>query len=143
MKEKPYVGVWIDHREATLFWADKAGEVESQHLKSDYQETAEPLERAMPGAPGMAGPAVPHSRVEWRRKEQLKKYFKKLAAMLDDAEQIYLFGHGMAKKQFADYLREHKLRAGRVRGVESFDRMTRPQMVARVKKFFRLPREWA
>ena len=143
MKKKPFVGVWLDHREAFLFWADEEGDIETEYLKSDYQETSEPTERATGFAGGFAqgavGPVFPHASVERRHMEQLKKYFKKLAAMLHDANQLYLFGHGMATKEFARFLGTRERLAERLQAVESFDRMTRPQMIARVKQFFRLP----
>jgi len=140
MRTRPFVGVWLDHREAFLFWADEQANVVAEHLKSDYQEVGEPVERATSGGVGTVGPALPHASVERRHKEQLKHYYRELAEALRDAQHIYLFGHGLAKNEFVHFLQDHRQLGERVEAVEGVNRMTEPQMIARVKEFFRLPR---
>ena len=141
VKRNPFVGVWLSHREALLFWANEDGDMDTQHLKSEYQETAEPVERATQCAPGVIGPVFPHASVERRRKEQLKHYYKQLAKMLQGAKHLYLFGSGLAKHEFARFLREDKEFASRIAGVENAGHMTQAQKVVRVRQFFRLPGE--
>ena len=140
MKRKPFVAIWLNHREAFLFWANEQGEIGRQYLKSHYQEEAEPVERATQCAPGVIGPVFPHASVKRRRQEQLKKYYKHLVHLIQRAEEIYLFGHGPAKKELGHFLNEDRNLAGRLKGIETFERLTQPQMIAQVKKFFQLPR---
>ena len=141
MCSKPLVGIWLDHREALLFWTDQEAEMQLQRIVSQYQETAEPVDRARPGGSGGPTPVLPHANVARRRKEQLNHYYRQLADRLHTAEQIYLFGPGQAKRELAQTLQGHKDISGRLRAVESADRMTQPQMAARVRSFFRIPRE--
>ena len=142
MKSKPFVGVWLDHREAHLFWADEQANVEAQYVQSEFQETGEPSERSHGNGPnGSQSGGVAHASLEHRRREQLNHYYKDLAKSLREADDIYVFGPGLAKKELAQVLAERVKLADRLRGVESADRMTKPQMAARVREFFGLPRE--
>lgn len=139
MDNRPFVGVWLDHREAFLIQADEQADMQTLRVGSDYQETIEPADRACGPGPGGGG-AVPHASVERRRKEQLNHYYKRLTKALRAAEHIYLFGPGQAKKEFARALQAHKEVAGRIGAVENARQMTQPQMAARVREFFDLPR---
>ena len=140
MKDKPFVGVWMDHREAYLFWADEAADMQTSRVASEFQETIEPADRACGPGPGGGG-AIPHASVERRRKEQLNHYYKSLARALNSAEHIYVFGPGQAKKEFARSVEERKDMARRLKAIENAGHMTEPQMAARVRGFFGLPKE--
>jgi ADP-heptose:LPS heptosyltransferase len=141
MNKKPYVGVWLDHRRALLFWADEDAEMEIQEVESDYQEREEPTDSIeMASENGHAG-GVPHASVEHRRREQLKHYYKKLDKLLKGASEIYLFGPGQAKKELFSLLEQDKGMRARIRDVDNADKkMTRRQMAARVREVFGLPR---
>jgi len=140
MKAKPFVGIWLDHREAYLCWADEQGEMDTQRVESEYQEEGEPADRASPGGVGVSGAGVPHASVERRRKEQLNHYYKRLVRALRAAREVYLFGPGQAKRELARAIEQHKDLSSSLKGVESAQTMTRRQMAARVRGFFKLPR---
>ena len=142
MNGKPYVGVWLDHRQAFLFWTDDDANIEMQKIESGYQEEGEPTDRIELSGESAGGGGVSHASLEHRRKEQLKHYYKKLDRVLNDAEDIYLFGPGQAKKECASKLKEDKNMRARIRGVENADKkMTEGQMAAKVRDVFDLPRE--
>lgn len=139
MNQKPLVGVWLDHRQALLFWADSDAEIDVEKLESDYQEEGEPTDSM--GNSSATGGAVQHASVEHRRKEQLKRYYKKLDKLLKKAKQIYLFGPGQAKKELAAILQKDKSLGAKIRGIENADKkMTEPQMIAKVREEFGLPK---
>jgi len=141
VKGKPLVGVWLDHRQAVLFWADEQANTEVQELESGYQEEGEPSDSK--GAPRAAafGGGVMHANLAARRKEQLKHYYKKLDEILRSAQEIFLFGPGQAKKELATLIEQDKAFRGRLKGIENVDKkMTRRQMMARAREFFALPR---
>jgi hypothetical protein len=137
MKDRPFVGVWVDHRHALLFWANEQAEVDVQELESEYQEEGEPGDAIR----GPGGGGVAHASIEHRHKEQLKHYYRKLDHVLRPAQEIMVFGPGQAKKELAAFLEQDKGSRARLRGVENADKkLTHPQMAAMVKKFFELPR---
>lgn len=143
MKDKPFVGVWMDHRRAQLFWSDRDANVEMQEIQSGFQEEGEPTDNVEPATEqGHVGGGVEHARLENRRAEQLKHYYKKLDKTLRDADNIYLFGPGQAKKELANYLEQDKGLRARIQGVENADKkLTQNQKAARVRDFFDLPRD--
>ncbi len=140
MDQKPYVGVWLDHRQALLFWAKESAELEEEVIESEYQEEGEPTDSF--GVPNSPGGGVAHASLEHRRHEQLKRYYKKLGRALRAARRIYLFGPGQAKKELASVLEKDKSLRAEIFDVESADKkMTRPQMAARVREKFGLPKQ--
>ncbi len=140
MDQKPFVGIWLDHRKARLFWADKNADIDLETIESNYQEEGEPTDSMR--KPNVASGAVAHASVEHRRHEQLKRFYKKLNKVIKRAKKIYLFGPGQAKKEFASILDEDKSLNGKLHAIDNADKkMTEPQMMAKVRETFKLPRE--
>jgi len=142
MKDRPFVGVWLDHRRALMFWANGQAEARIVEVESGYQEEGEPIDSVRAAAQvGHAG-AVPHANLDSRRREQLKHFYKELDQRLRDAQEIFLFGPGQAKRELASLIRKDKGSRAQLKAVESTDkRMTQPQMMARIREFCSLPRE--
>ena len=139
MNSKRLVGVWLDHRQARLFWANGNGITTKQELSSGYQENGEPVDMMERSGATAHGGGVAHASLDRRRREQLKHYYKKLDKILRSADQIFLFGPGQAKRELASVLEDDKGLRARLRGVESADKkLTEPQMAARVRDFFDL-----
>lgn len=140
MVQKPYVGVWVDHRSAILFRADKEGRMDMACIESDYQEEGEPTDiQGKPDSIGHVG-GVSHASLEHRRQEQLKQYYKKLNRALRSAARIYIFGPGQAKKELAAVLKQDKSLKAEILGIDGADKkMTRPQMAAQVRRKFGFP----
>jgi hypothetical protein len=65
----------------------------------------------------------------------LSIYYDAIIASIRDAESILIFGPGEAKDQLRKRLEGAKLGA-RIVGVEAVDRMTHPQIAARVRRQF-------
>lgn len=142
MNNKNYVGVWMDHRRAQFFWADSEANMKSQEIQSGFQEEGEPADSIEPAAEFAHGGGVEHAKRENRRSEQLKRYYKKLGKALRNAEHIYLFGPGQAKKELATKIKDDPKLAEQLDGVDSADKkLTKNQKAARVRNFFDLPRE--
>ncbi len=141
MKAKDYVGIWMDHRRAQMFWADREADITTREITSGFQEEGEPVDTIEPAGKFAHGGGVQHAKRDNRRTEQLKRYYKKLAKTLRGAEHIYLFGPGEAKKELAKKLEDDSQLADCVEGVEGADKkLTKNQKAAKVRDFFDLPR---
>ena len=141
MDQKPFVGVWLDHRKAILFWTNAEAEIDIVNVESNYQEENEPTDSLGMPDDTIHGGAVAHASVDHRRQEQLKQYYKKLDKMLRPARQIYLFGPGQAKKELASVLEKDKALSADIRGIQGADKkLTVPQMAAHVREEFGLPK---
>lgn len=120
------VGVWIDHRDAVIVKLADEGEVISR-VNSDMA----PHERFSAQAPE----GSPEDRRDRRFEEHLHKYYDAVMAVIRDADAILIFGPGEAKREFAKRL-EHERLGDRVVSVETADKLTDPQIAARVRAYF-------
>ena len=66
----------------------------------------------------------------------LNRYYDAVITYLRDAESILIFGPGEAKGELEKRLANQGL-AGHVVGIETVDKMTEPQIMAKVRQHFR------
>lgn len=124
------VGIWIDHKKAVIVSAS-AGEVTAKTVKSE------------------AGPHPHYSgsqegggekKYEERRDQDLDQYYDAVIGQLGQPDALLLFGPGEAKLQLKERLGRSKTLSARIVAVESTDKMTDPQIVAKVKEHYGLAR---
>ena len=118
------VGLWIDHRKAIIVFL--AGETEEiKQIQSDVEK---------PGNP--SGSSVrADDLLQSEFTEHLNKYYDKVISLLQNAETILILGPGEAKGELKKRLERHPLK-GREVEVETMDKMTENQLVAKVRKHF-------
>jgi len=132
---KPVVGLWIDHRKAvivTILGDDKP-------IMLTMRSNIEPHVRFTAGARSK----VPHLSVETTAEDQrdrrfahhLAIYYDGVISHLREAEAILVFGPGEAKRELEKRL-EGKGLASRIIAVESVDKLTDRQIVAKVRRRF-------
>jgi len=138
---KPYVGIWLDHRQACLIWLDEQGECEIEYKEGRYPQNGEKPDRAMGGRAGVFGGVAPHVHLEEKRHREAKLFYEDIfRSIRNRAKHVYLFGPGQARTELHKRLTAHKDFVGHVHAVESAGKMTRAQMVARVRQFFKVAR---
>ncbi len=135
---RPYLGVWIDHREAYLIWLDENGEADVQHAEAEYPEEGQRTSRAVAGRGGAYGAVAPHAHLEEKQHREARRFYDKIFRAIRPAERVLIFGPGKARDELAKRLREHKDFTGRILSVESAEKMTHAQMTARARDFFGL-----
>lgn len=128
------VGLWIDHKQAIVVAVtgkkEKIGLVVSQSEKQPRRFDNEP-------AKGRGKPRRPIADDIRQRvlTEQLDHYYDAVIAALGDAVAILIFGPGEAKGELKKRLEKNGL-GGRIEGVETVDKMTQPQIAAKVREHF-------
>jgi hypothetical protein len=142
---KKYVGLWLDHREAFVVSFTK-----NQPFVDGNQEMIERIESDIERRVGLSGgsrtrktPYGPQdisvdSKQEDRIKHQLRRYYKEIVRRINDADLILIFGPGEAKIELKKEIQKSKEFAGKIKKVESADKMTQRQIVAKVRAFFNL-----
>ncbi len=127
------VGVWIDHKQAYLIWYTE-GRVEV--IPSEI----EPPEH-FSGGTQLGGKLNQKGDMELRHNDRyrlkLTQFYKQVVAALTDVNSIFIMGPGEAKIEFEKVLRRQKAMERRLLKVETADKMTKNQMIARVKKFYK------
>jgi uncharacterized protein YunC (DUF1805 family) len=129
---KKMVGLWIDHRKATIVAVTDKGEeiglvisnVERQLRRSGDSPLEGPYEAQL----------VPADDSRQRSfTGHLNVYYDTVIASIRDAEAILIFGPGQAKDELKARLEKDNL-GGRIVGVETVDKMTNRQIAARVRQ---------
>ncbi len=127
---KSGIGLWIDHRQAVIVTIAGEGE-EVRHIESNVEKHV----RFSGGSPGQAPDGPAEDQQDRRYAGHLSKYYDEVIASIGDAESILIFGPGEAKIEFEKHL-EKKGLSKRIVGIETVDKMTDPQIAAKVRQHF-------
>lgn len=128
-----HIGLWIDHKQAYVIWY-KEGRVDV--IPSNIAPPAH-----FSGGTQLGGKQNQKGDTELRHndryKTQLNKFYRQVIAALKDVDSIFIMGPGEAKVEFEKALGKYKAMQKRLVKVEAADKMTKKQMIARVRKFYR------
>jgi stalled ribosome rescue protein Dom34 len=121
------VGLWIDHRKAVMVFLTDGGE--------EIREIASHMEKHV----RFSGDSAQEDSADDIRDQQfaghLDRFYDDVIAYIHDADSILLLGPGEAKGELAKRLESKGLKEHMV-GIETADKMTDPQIAARVRKHF-------
>ena len=130
-------GVWIDHRKAVLVTLGADGERIATILSHVEKHPERGGDSPMHGKYEALQVPADDSRQRALTGE-LYGYYDTVITALRASQSLFLFGPGEAKLELRKRLDHFNLGA-RVADVETHDKMTDPQIVARVKEFFGEP----
>jgi len=129
------VGVWIDHREAVLVSIKESGLTISR-MESKVEPRTHSSGGSKSGGTSVAQSITNEQRMDERYKHQLHAFYQAIVKSICGAEEIYIFGPGAAKNELAGELEKTKGARPDIRAVEPCDKLTEPQIMAKVKTFF-------
>ena len=126
---KRQAGLWIDHREAIVVF-----------IGDDAEETKR-IESGVGKHVRFSGGNRPEEgSADDQRDRQfaghLTRYYDDVISFIRDAQSILLFGPGEAKGELEKRLAAKGL-SGRIVATETVDKMTTPQIAAKVREYFR------
>ncbi len=124
------VGVWIDHKKAVIV-SIVAGEVTTRTLTSDIG--AHPHYSGSQEGGG-------ESKYEQRHDQDLGRYYDDVIGELGTPDALLVFGPGEAKLQLKERLARSTVSSESIVSVETTDKLTDPQIVAKVKEHFKIAR---
>ena len=132
MKRK--VGLWIDHRKAVIVFL--VGEEEEIKLvRSNVEKQIQRAAGSRSGGP-FESQAVPSDDRQQREfTGHLNIYYNEVVSCIRDAESILIFGPGESKGELKKHLEREGL-GGHIVGIETTDKMTDPQIAAKVRQYF-------
>jgi hypothetical protein len=123
---KKEVGLWIDHREATIVTITDGGEAVRR------------IDSGMEKHVRFSGGAEQDTTEDMRDRRftgHLNQFFQEVITCIRDGDSILIFGPGEAKGELAKRLEGENL-TGRIAGIEAADKMTDRQIAARVRENF-------
>jgi hypothetical protein len=124
------VGVWIDHKKAVIVSI------------AEEQVTTTTLESDVGPHPHYSGSQEGggEKKYEERHNLRLDQYYDKVISQIGQPNALLLFGPGEAKLQLKNRLDDSQTSSERIVAVESTDKLTDPQIVAKVKDHYGVAR---
>jgi hypothetical protein len=121
-------GIWIDHRAAFVVFIGEDGEV-TELIESGVEKHV----RFSGHSRSEEGKA--EDQVDRQFAAHLDGYYDEVISRIRDAESLLIFGPGEAKGEFEKRLTRLGL-GGHIASIETTDKMTEPQIVAKVRQYF-------
>jgi hypothetical protein len=121
-------GIWIDHRKAVIVIISDAGE--------EIKEINSNMEKHIRFSDGNSSEDGSTEDVRDRKfGNHLNSFFDGVIAWIRDAETVLIFGPGEAKGELEKRLKEKGFK-GQMVALETTDKMTDPQISAKVREYF-------
>lgn len=131
------IGMWIDHKEAVLV-SLKDGTTSVRRIESEIGTRYSPSGGWKAGGTSVAQSIVKEQTEDERRKHGLHAYYQDLIKAIRAAEELFIFGPGEAKHELVKEIAKDKGLQVRISAVEACDKMTEPQIAAKVRAFFKV-----
>jgi hypothetical protein len=124
------VGIWIDHKKAVIV-SIAAGHVTTKTLESDVGPHPH-----FSGSQEGGG----EKKYEERLNHELDRFYDDVIRQLGKPDALLLFGPGEAKLQLKERLGRSNALSKSIVAVDSTDKLTDPQIVAKVKEHYGIAR---
>jgi hypothetical protein len=136
---KAKVGLWIDHRQAMIVALTERGE-ETRRIESNVEKQLRRSGRSPADAPFEAQMVPADDAREREYQGHLAHYYDEIAGYLREANAIaiLILGPGEAKGELKKRLDKDK-GGTRIVALETADKMTEPQVAAKVRHHFLKP----
>lgn len=122
--QKQYAGVWLDNQQAMIITKT----IENGEGDYTIQEKIKSRE--------IHGGGSEHTMNNAKQSDTLK-YFKSISVLLLQYDEILVFGPGKSQEQFQHHLQEDGQFKSKQITIDSAEHLTDPQMVAKVRDFFK------
>ncbi len=127
-------GVWIDHRQAIIVFISEDGQ-KVTHIESGVEKNVRSAGGSESRSANSAQSSAPEDVIDRKFANHLNVYYKEVIQCLKDAHGILVMGPGEARTEFEKQIHSKEMQA-RVAASEKCDKMTEPQIIARVRDFF-------
>jgi stalled ribosome rescue protein Dom34 len=131
---KKEIGLWIDHREATIVTLTDGGE-EIKHIVSNSGKHIRYSGSSHSKTPEGLKEVTAEDQRDRKFGNDLNKFYAEVIASLRDADSIQIFGPGEAKGELEKRIEQAGLN-GHILAIESMDKMTDHQIAAKVREHF-------
>jgi|SRR5579859_4374099 len=128
------VGLWIDHSNAVIMHMTDQGEEMALIISNVEKQLRRSGDSTAMGS-GESRQVPADDRRQRAFTGHLNIYYDAVVANIRDADFILIFGPGEAKGELKQRLQRINL-DGRIVGIESADKMTDPQIAAKIRQHF-------
>jgi hypothetical protein len=131
---KKQLGLWLDHKKA--IFVDYSNNEEVETIESEVEPKTKEAGGARARQPYAPQTVSEESHTDERYRHELKKYYDGVIKKLSEADQIYIFGPGPAKKELKNSLQKMREFKDKDLEVSSADYITLPQIREKVRNYF-------
>jgi hypothetical protein len=128
------IGLWIDHRNAIVVAITEQGEKIEEIVSGVEKQLQRAGDRPLEGNYEVVQVPADDSRQRDFTKH-LNIYYTAVITAIRDADSMLIFGPGEAKGELKAQLEQNHL-GGHIVGIETVDKMTNPQIAAKVRAYF-------
>lgn len=128
-------GLWVDHRKAVIVVVTDKGEETKLIISKVEKQLRRSGDSPLKGTYEAQQVPADDSR-EARLTGTLNIYYDAIIACIRNAESILILGPGEAKDELKKRIRKSKLDS-RIVGIETADKMTDRQIVAKIRQYFK------
>jgi hypothetical protein len=129
------LGIWIDRRKAIMV-SIEGGSSKISHVESDVESPVETSGGWRSGGTTVAQCISNEQTEDARRKNRLHAFYQEIIKAAGHAGGVFIFGPGEAKHELVKEIEKIKSPHAAVSAVEACDKLTEPQIAAKVKNFF-------
>ncbi|PKN93999.1 MAG: hypothetical protein CVU44_06245 [Chloroflexi bacterium HGW-Chloroflexi-6] len=127
-------GLWIDHRKAVIVSITKEGE-DIQKIESGVGKRVSFRGTSNTRSPFSSQYQQGDDQLDNKFTEQLNKFYSEVITHIRSADAVLIFGPGEAKGELEKRI-EHEGLSARILAIETVDKMTDRQIVAKVRERF-------
>jgi hypothetical protein len=124
------VGIWVDHRKAVIVTI-KDEIAETREITSNMEKHVRFSGSSDSNTSDDTHGAHAEDMRDRKFGDHLNQYYDGIISLIRDAESIWIFGPGEAKSELENRLKKAELGA-RIVGIYPVDKMTTPQIIAKV-----------
>jgi len=129
-------GLWVDHGKAVIVSLMNENH-KVIHVESDIEGHFRLKDDSQSISPSNLQGNTIESKMDSRYRNHLNIYFQHIIDLLKDAKRLFIFGPGEAKIELKKMIEKNKQFSNKISDIETTDKLTEPQIVAKVKKYFR------
>ncbi|TDE31395.1 hypothetical protein E0I61_01470 [Flavobacterium ranwuense] len=133
---KRQTGIWIDTSKAIIVTLEGNKDEKISEIDSDVENRVYHDKEGDKGTFSGVHHGNNETKFENRKKEQMDFFIKEVLAYVKGADELFVFGPAEAKIRLEQKIQDEKLFANKLKAVETADKMTLNEIVAKVKKFY-------
>jgi hypothetical protein len=133
---KRQTGIWIDTSKAIIVTLEGGKDEKISEIDSDVENSVYHDKEGSKGTFSGGHHGNSESKFENRKKEQLDFFIKEVLSYVKGADELFVFGPAETKIRLEQKIQDEKMFTNKLKAVETADKMTLNEIVAKVKKFY-------
>ncbi|MBG6110878.1 hypothetical protein H4V97_002098 [Flavobacterium sp. CG_23.5] len=137
---KRQTGIWIDTSKAIIVTLEGGKDEKISEIDSDVENRVYHDKEGNKGTFSGVHHGSSETKFDNRKKQEIDFFVKSVLDYVKGADELFVFGPAETKIRLEQKIQDEKLFAHKLKAVETADKMTLNEIVAKVKKFYVTPK---